>query len=121
MSNVQWSRVWQQAHVEIRGPSLALSWLPLAEIRELLAAGGSTAHEVTLGPSWTRRGRHLGELDQFDQVLAVLETVIDLNHLVAEGLLRLTMESDLRIFRPMSHAERQDSRSGSSIEPGAQR
>jgi hypothetical protein len=39
---------------------------------------------------WTRRERRLGELDPFNQTLAVLETVAHLTVLVSQGLLTQT-------------------------------
>jgi glyoxylase-like metal-dependent hydrolase (beta-lactamase superfamily II) len=55
-----------------------------------VARGASTGLEVARELRWTRRERRLGELDQFNQMLAVLETVAHLKVLVAHCRLRTT-------------------------------
>jgi glyoxylase-like metal-dependent hydrolase (beta-lactamase superfamily II) len=55
-----------------------------------IEAGAHTAYEAALALPWTRRGRRFAELDPFNQMLAVLETGVHLDLLVAQG--RLTRE-----------------------------
>jgi hypothetical protein len=50
-----------------------------------VAGGAQTGLEVAQQLRWTRRERALAELDPFNQMLAVLETVAHLNVLVAQG------------------------------------
>ena len=50
-----------------------------------LAAGASTAHEVADRLTWTRRHRTLSDLDLFNRMLAVLESVAHLEVLVERG------------------------------------
>ena len=53
-----------------------------------VARGAGTGLEVACELRWTRRERRLDELDPFNQMLAVLETVAHLTVLVAQGRLR---------------------------------
>ena len=55
-----------------------------------VAGSASTGLEVARVLRWTRRERKLDELDPFNQMLAVLETVAHLTVLVAQGRLRAT-------------------------------
>lgn len=48
-----------------------------------------TAYQVAQRMTWTQRQRAFGDLDPFNQLLAVLETVAHLNVLVAQNRLRL--------------------------------
>jgi glyoxylase-like metal-dependent hydrolase (beta-lactamase superfamily II) len=50
-------------------------------------AGAATAFEAAHALRWTRRGRQLGELDPFNQMLAVIETRAHLELLTAQGRL----------------------------------
>ena len=50
-------------------------------------AGNSTAFEVTQALSWTRRRRRYDELDLFNQILAIHETMAHLRVLVERGRL----------------------------------
>ena len=54
----------------------------------VVAGGAATAFEVARSLSWTRRESRLGELDPFNQMLAVLETAAHLDVLVMQGRLR---------------------------------
>ena len=45
----------------------------------------STAHEVAQRLLWTRRGRSLAELDSFNQLMAVCETLAHLDVMVEDG------------------------------------
>ncbi|MGI8449978.1 MAG: MBL fold metallo-hydrolase [Streptosporangiaceae bacterium] len=53
-----------------------------------VAQGASTAQETARLLTWTRRERPLGDLDLFNQMLAVLETAAHLDLLVMRGGLR---------------------------------
>jgi glyoxylase-like metal-dependent hydrolase (beta-lactamase superfamily II) len=55
-----------------------------------VARGADTGLEVARQLRWTRRERRLEELDPFNQMLAVLETVAHLTVLVTQGALRRT-------------------------------
>ena len=50
-------------------------------------AGAATAYEAAGFLRWTRRERQLGELDPFNQMLAVIETRAHLELLAAQGRL----------------------------------
>lgn len=63
----------------------------LSACLDRIGAGAHTAYETALALPWTRRGRRFSELDPFNQMLAVLETGVHLDLLVAQG--RLTRES----------------------------
>jgi glyoxylase-like metal-dependent hydrolase (beta-lactamase superfamily II) len=62
----------------------------LGEIEALVTRGASTAAEAASMMTWTRRGRQLSELDMFNEMLAVLETMSHLDVLVLQGRLRRT-------------------------------
>jgi glyoxylase-like metal-dependent hydrolase (beta-lactamase superfamily II) len=71
----------------------------LGRIAETVVDGATTAYEAALRLTWTRRGRHLGELDPFNQMLAVIETGSHLDLLVYQGKLAATDESGVRRYR----------------------
>jgi glyoxylase-like metal-dependent hydrolase (beta-lactamase superfamily II) len=52
-----------------------------------IAGGAATALEAAAALRWTRRGRQLGELDLFNQMLAIIETRAHLELLAAQGRL----------------------------------
>jgi len=60
----------------------------LAEIESLIHGGAGTAYEAASRMTWTRRERTLSELDPFNEMLAVLETMSHLDVLVLQGRLR---------------------------------
>ena len=63
--------------------------------------GNSSAFEVAQAITWTRRQRGYGELDLFNQVLAVHETMAHLRVLVERGwLVEKTEEGIARFARP---------------------
>jgi glyoxylase-like metal-dependent hydrolase (beta-lactamase superfamily II) len=62
----------------------------LAQIEALIVAGAGTAYEAASRMTWTRRQRTLSELDPFNEMLAVLETMSHLDVLVLQGRLRRT-------------------------------
>jgi glyoxylase-like metal-dependent hydrolase (beta-lactamase superfamily II) len=57
-------------------------------------AGAATGAEAARALPWTRRGRSFADLDQFNQVLAVLETVAHLELLVELGRLTRVTGAD---------------------------
>jgi glyoxylase-like metal-dependent hydrolase (beta-lactamase superfamily II) len=64
----------------------------LDEMAQVLKSGWCTPYEVAQQVGWTRRLRHLDELDGFNQMLAVFETALHLDLLVAQGI-AVTKES----------------------------
>ncbi|NKY60599.1 MBL fold metallo-hydrolase [Nocardia flavorosea] len=60
----------------------------LDRIRMLCADGLRTARAIAHASTWTRRDRRFHELGLFDQVLAVVETLVHLDHLAFRGELR---------------------------------
>lgn len=62
--------------------------------QQAVAEGASSAFEVAQRLRWTRRERTLDELDLFNRMLAVSETVAHLLVLVAEDRLRCADDSD---------------------------
>ena len=72
---------------------------------DAVAAGAGTAYQVACALRWTRRGRHLEELDPFNQMLAVTETRAHLELLVAQGRLAASADGDVTVYaaaRPLS-------------------
>jgi glyoxylase-like metal-dependent hydrolase (beta-lactamase superfamily II) len=57
----------------------------LAETEDALGAGARTGHGVAGVLGWTRRAVPFGDLDDFNRMLAVNETVAHLDVLVARG------------------------------------
>ena len=57
---------------------------------DAVAAGATSAYEVALRLTWTRRESSFVDLDPFNQLLAVLETAAHLDVLVRDGRLRRT-------------------------------
>jgi glyoxylase-like metal-dependent hydrolase (beta-lactamase superfamily II) len=57
----------------------------LDAVARLVVPAGTTAYRVATGLPWTSRLRRLEDLDAFNQLLAVCETVLHLNVLVARG------------------------------------
>lgn len=56
--------------------------------KEAVRDGASTAFEAALKLGWTRRNRHLEDLDVFNQILAIGETSAHLDVLAERGVLR---------------------------------
>ena len=61
--------------------------------------GRRSPYEAAQGLLWTRRERRLSELDPFNQMLAVLETKVHLDLLVAQGRLDVDVQSGLLTYR----------------------
>ena len=55
---------------------------------------------------WTRRGRHLEELDPVNQMLAVTETRAHLELLVAQGRLAASTDGDVTVYAAASPLSR---------------
>ena len=70
----------------------------LTRCAEAVAAGAGTAYEVASALRWTRRGRQLADLDPFNQMLAVIETRIHLELLVAQGRLAASTDGDVTVY-----------------------
>jgi hypothetical protein len=56
-------------------------------VADRVAKGASTAAEVAALMTWTRRERKLADLDPFNEMLAVLETMSHLDVLMLQGRL----------------------------------
>jgi glyoxylase-like metal-dependent hydrolase (beta-lactamase superfamily II) len=65
-----------------------------------VAPGGSTAFEVAGRVGWTSRDRALADLDVFNQMLAVNETIAHLDVLVERGALRAEPSGGVRHYLP---------------------
>jgi glyoxylase-like metal-dependent hydrolase (beta-lactamase superfamily II) len=63
-------------------------------------SGAVTAYEVATALTWTRRGRKLADLDAFNQMMAVLETVAHLDVLVMQGRLRAEVRDGTNGYVP---------------------
>jgi glyoxylase-like metal-dependent hydrolase (beta-lactamase superfamily II) len=63
-----------------------------------VTSGADTAFDVAGRLRWTRRERLLSELDPFNQMLAVCETVAHLDLLVAQGRLALSLEEGAHLY-----------------------
>ena len=59
----------------------------------------ATAHQVAAGLRWTRRERRLDDLDAFNQMMAVCETLAHLDVMVADGRI-VTMPEPVPTFYP---------------------
>lgn len=70
----------------------------LDRTQAVVAAGATTGYEAASALPWTRRERRFAELDVFNQMLAVTETVAHLEVLLAQGRIRLTETDGVRSF-----------------------
>jgi glyoxylase-like metal-dependent hydrolase (beta-lactamase superfamily II) len=66
----------------------------LAECAAAVESGADLGYEVAQILRWTRRERHLGELDEFNKMLAISETLAHLDVLVVRGWLTVTTDAD---------------------------
>jgi glyoxylase-like metal-dependent hydrolase (beta-lactamase superfamily II) len=64
--------------------------LRLEQMRAAVQPGASTAWEVARQVTWTRHRRSVGSLDDFNQMMAVLETESHLQLLASEGRLHVS-------------------------------
>lgn len=71
----------------------------LAAAARSVAEGATTAHEVAKRLTWTRRERHFGELDPFNQMLAVLEMGAHLDLLVVQDRLARETIDDVALYK----------------------
>lgn len=90
----------------------------LSEIEHAVEAGESTAWEVANRIRWTRRDRRLVDLDVFNQILAVAETVAHLVLLEAQGRVVATEEPVASSGAP-SPGTRAPTRSGDAMTAGS--
>jgi glyoxylase-like metal-dependent hydrolase (beta-lactamase superfamily II) len=67
----------------------------LRQTAAAVAAGASTAHDVAAQLRWTRHERTLGELNTFNQMLAVAETNAHLLLLDAQGVVSTVVEDGI--------------------------
>src|SRR5581483_11898687 len=83
----------------------------LDECAAAVAKGAGTAAEAASALRWTRRGRRLGELDLFNQMLAVIETRAHLELLAAQGMLTSSQSDGVTSYQlpPSPGAEGPDS------------
>ena len=65
-----------------------------------VAAGADTGDQVARSLGWTRRERHLDDLDLFNKVLAINETVAHLIVLVEQGRLTRTESGGVAHYAP---------------------
>jgi len=73
----------------------------LAATEAAVVAGNSTAFEVTQALTWTRRRRRFAELDLFNQILAIHETMAHLRVLGERGRLSETPADGVARFAPV--------------------
>ncbi|MGK5554307.1 MBL fold metallo-hydrolase [Actinomadura kijaniata] len=72
----------------------------LAAAATQVRAGHATAHEVARAMPWTRRRRSLEDLDDFSQMLAVLEIEAHLDVLADQGVLDAHDDAGIRRYAP---------------------
>ncbi|MBN9619284.1 MAG: MBL fold metallo-hydrolase [Actinobacteria bacterium] len=70
----------------------------LEHLERAALGGADTAYEAAQRLSWTRRATPLLDLDPFNQMLAVCETAVHLDLLVAQGRLDSTCTHDVRHY-----------------------
>lgn len=71
----------------------------LEQIFGTVEAGADTAYASAAAMTWTRRARKLAELDPFNEMMAVLETMSHLDVLVLQGRLVLVVDEGVRHYR----------------------
>jgi glyoxylase-like metal-dependent hydrolase (beta-lactamase superfamily II) len=74
----------------------------LDETEAAVSAGANTAFEAAGRLRWTRRGRRLSELDEFNQMLAIAETGAHLNLLLAQKRLGRVLDEGVYRYQPVS-------------------
>jgi glyoxylase-like metal-dependent hydrolase (beta-lactamase superfamily II) len=67
----------------------------------VIARGAGTAYDAARALTWTRRQRTLDELDLFNQMLAVMETVAHLDLLVLQGRIRAGQVNGVVEYAPV--------------------
>jgi glyoxylase-like metal-dependent hydrolase (beta-lactamase superfamily II) len=78
----------------------------LAECAAAVTPGPASAYEAATQLGWTRRLRPFGQLDPFNQMLAVFETSLHLELLTDRGLLAAAETDGVRRFSPPAPAAR---------------
>jgi hypothetical protein len=78
----------------------------LAEMLLRLGDGASTPYDVAAQTFWTSRRRPLGDLDPFNQMLAVFETALHLDLLVARGKVAVADADGVLVYRAGAGASR---------------
>jgi glyoxylase-like metal-dependent hydrolase (beta-lactamase superfamily II) len=76
----------------------------LVDMADALTAGASTAFDVANQIGWTRRLRKFADLDPFNQMLAVFETVLHLELLVAQGQATVREIDGIRTYATVAPA-----------------
>ena len=71
----------------------------LDEVEKAVRDGATTAFEAAGRLRWTRREREVGELDPFNQMLAIAETAAHLELLAAQGRVSAETVEDVRRYR----------------------
>jgi hypothetical protein len=71
----------------------------LDALAKAVAAGWSTGLEIARQLTWTRRERRLDDLDAYNQMLAVLETVAHLTVMVAQARIWMTQAEGVYRYR----------------------
>ncbi len=72
----------------------------LAQTEQAVRAGAATGYEIARALRWTRRERRLAELDPFNQMLAVTETLAHLDVLCAQGRAHMQDENGIWVYSP---------------------
>jgi glyoxylase-like metal-dependent hydrolase (beta-lactamase superfamily II) len=70
----------------------------LTQTLDAVRDGAHTGYEVTTQLRWTRHHRHLDELDEFNQIMAVRETMAHLQVLVERGEVTRSVVDDVITF-----------------------
>jgi glyoxylase-like metal-dependent hydrolase (beta-lactamase superfamily II) len=73
--------------------------LRLRDTEEVVRAGCATGYEVAQALRWTSRGRAFTELDLFNQLLAVSETLAHLDVLVEQSRIATESSNGVRTYR----------------------
>jgi glyoxylase-like metal-dependent hydrolase (beta-lactamase superfamily II) len=88
--------------------------------RRALSAGGRTAYDVAGHLPWTRRERAFADLDVFNAALAVHETMLHLDLLVARGEAVCEEVDGVRSFSPSPPSGYRGVRNDRGAPPGAE-
>jgi glyoxylase-like metal-dependent hydrolase (beta-lactamase superfamily II) len=73
----------------------------LALCLRAVEAGARTAHDAAARLPWTRHARDLADLDVFNAALAVMETLVHLDLLAAQGRVARTDEDGVLAYAPV--------------------
>ena len=86
----------------------------LVDMADALTAGASTGFDVANQIGWTRRLRKFADLDPFNQMLAVFETVLHLELLVAQGQAAVREVDGIRTYSAVGSESDQPARAQNS-------